>query len=84
MFTKLEQHSWIKIEVAQGHSTQKRFQGCMKDLVVQNHIILHDNAWSHTTATVMDLLRHWQWEILEHPPYLPNVSPCNYDLFTKV
>ena len=27
MFTKLEQHSWIKIEVARGHSTQECFQG---------------------------------------------------------
>ena len=27
MFTKLEQQSWIKIEVARGHSTQECFQG---------------------------------------------------------
>ena len=27
MFTKQEQRSWIKIEVAQGHSTQECFQG---------------------------------------------------------
>ena len=27
MFTKLEQRSWIKIEVAQGRSTQECFQG---------------------------------------------------------
>ena len=27
MFTKLDQRSWIKIEVARGHSTQECFQG---------------------------------------------------------
>ena len=27
MFTKLEQHSWFKIEVARGYSTQECFQG---------------------------------------------------------
>ena len=27
MFTKLEQHSWIKIEVARGRSTHDCFQG---------------------------------------------------------
>ena len=27
MFTKLEQHSWIKIEVARGRSTQECLQG---------------------------------------------------------
>ena len=38
-----------------------------RHLVVQNPIILHDNARSHTAAAVTDLLRRWQWEILEHP-----------------
>ena len=36
-------------------------------LVVQNSIILYDNARSHTATAVTDLLRRWQWEILEHP-----------------
>ena len=52
-------------------------------MVVQNPI-LHDNEMNHTAAAVMDLLRHWHWEILEHPPYSPDMSPCNYNLFTKV
>ncbi|KAJ4443292.1 hypothetical protein ANN_04960 [Periplaneta americana] len=55
-----------------------------RHLVVQNPIILHDNARSHTAAAVKDLLRRWQWEILEHPPYSPDKSPCDYDLFAKV
>ena len=32
----------------------------------------------------MDLLHRWQWEILEHPLYSPEMSPCDYDLFTEV
>ncbi|KAJ4450034.1 hypothetical protein ANN_01441 [Periplaneta americana] len=55
-----------------------------RHLVVQNPNILHDNARSHTAAAVKDLLRRWQWEILEHPPYSPDMSPCDYNLFTKV
>ena len=39
---------------------------------------------SHTAAAVTDLLRLWQWEILEHPPYSLHVSSCDYDLFAKV
>ncbi|KAJ4431732.1 hypothetical protein ANN_20334 [Periplaneta americana] len=148
MFTKLEQRSWIKIEVARGRSAQECFQGLReacgdaalpyrtvarwvkafreglvgsavkmkfivaydidgvilhhavpprqtvnadyycrflqhhlrpalrrkrRHLVVQNPIILHDNARSHTAAAVKDLLRRWQWEILEHPPYSPDM-----------
>ncbi|KAJ4445128.1 hypothetical protein ANN_06929 [Periplaneta americana] len=55
-----------------------------RHLVVQNPIILHDNAMSHTAGAVKDLLCHWQWEILEQPQYSPDMSPCDYDLFTKV
>ena len=35
-------------------------------------------------CAVTDRLRRWQWEILEHPPYSPDMSPCDYDLFVKV
>ena len=52
-------------------------------LLIQNPIILRDNARS-LTAAVSDLLRRWQCEILEHPPYSPNMSPCDYNLFVKV
>ena len=52
--------------------------------MVQNSIILHDNASSHNAAAVTDLLRCWQWEILEHPPYSPDMTPYSYDLFAKV
>ena len=91
MFTKVEQHSWIKIKVSLGHSTHECFQGLCEalrrkqwHLVVQNPMILHDNARSHTIASVTDLLHQWQWEILEYPPYSSNMSPCDYNLFTKV
>ena len=50
----------------------------------QNPIIIHDNVRSHTAAAVTDLLRRWQWEILEHPSYSPYMSPFDYNLFAKV
>ena len=53
-------------------------------LVVQDPIILHNNARSHTAAAVTDLLHRWQWEIVEHPPYSPDMSPCDYNVFAKV
>ena len=60
------------------HSGEKTY------LVIQNLIILHDNARSHTAAVVMDFLHCLLWEILEHPPCSPVMSPCDYDLFIKV
>ena len=53
-------------------------------LVVQNRIIIHDNSRSHTAAADRVLLRHWQWEILEHPPYSRDKSPFYYDFFAKM
>ena len=53
-------------------------------LALQNPIILHDSARGHTDAGVTDLLRRWQWEILEHTPYSTDMSPCDYDLSTKL
>ena len=52
--------------------------------VLQKPIILHDKSRSHKSAAVTDLLRSWQWEILEHPPYSPDMSPCDYHLMAKV
>ena len=87
MFTKLEQYFLIKIEVVRCRSTQECFQGIYEacgDAAIQNPIILNENARSHTAADVVDLLHRWQWEILEYPPYSPDMSPCDYDLFAKV
>ena len=39
--------------------------------------MLHDGAHSH-------LLCRWNWEILEHPPYSPDMSPCDFDLFAEM
>jgi transposase len=44
-------------------------------------IILQDNARAHTADAVEDLLRRRRWVTLEHPPYSPGMSPCDYDLF---
>jgi transposase len=32
----------------------------------------------------LHLLRRWRWEILEQPPNSPDMSSCDYDLFTKM
>ena len=51
---------------------------------LQNVIILHDDASPHKAICVRGLLRRWRWEVLEHPPYLPDLSPCDYDLIPKL
>ena len=34
-----------------------------------------------TDNATQELLRHFRWEILEHPPYSPDLAPSDYHLF---
>lgn len=47
-------------------------------------IILHDNARSHLHTSVSSVFDENGWEILPHPPYSPDMSPSDYDLFQKL
>ena len=40
-------------------------------------ILLHDNARPHTANLVRDKLKKFGWETLHHPPYSPDLSPCD-------
>ncbi|KAJ4451663.1 hypothetical protein ANN_03133 [Periplaneta americana] len=54
------------------------------NLLNSHHIVLHDGARSRIAASVVNLLRRWNWEILEHLPYSPDMSPCEFDLFVEM
>ena len=47
------------------------------------NVILHDNATPYKAICDRDLPRRWTWEVLKHPPYPPDLSPCDYDLIPK-
>ncbi|XP_035229771.1 histone-lysine N-methyltransferase SETMAR-like [Stegodyphus dumicola] len=47
-------------------------------------IVLHNNARCHVAHNATLLLLQWQWEIQKHPPYSPDMSPCDFDLFPKL
>ncbi|KAL4152821.1 hypothetical protein QTP88_000654 [Uroleucon formosanum] len=53
--------------------------------MLQNGVsILHDNARPHIGAPVVALLEKYGWERLKHPPYSPDLSPPDFDLFPKL
>jgi len=47
-------------------------------------LILHDNARPHLGKVVTDLLSKYEWEVLLHAPYSPDMSPPDFDLFPKL
>ena len=42
-------------------------------------ILLHDNTRPHTT-NLMNKLQRFGWETLQHPPYSPDLSPCDFHI----
>ena len=52
--------------------------------LVAQVILHHDSAPVHTAAIVTALLDSWDWEIMVHLPYSPDLPPCNFHLFPRM
>ena len=46
--------------------------------------LLHDNTPSHTSLIVRQFLAWDQVCVLNHPPYSPDLAPCDFSLFPKL
>lgn len=46
--------------------------------------LLHDNAPPHKTKKVNEFLMKKRISLINHPPYSPDLSPCDYFLFPKL
>ena len=46
--------------------------------------LLHDNAPAHKSATVQEYLKESGLDVLDHPPYSPDLSPCDFCLFPRL
>ena len=55
-----------------------------RPLYAQKHdkvILLHDNSRPHVAKPVKTYLETFQWEVLPHPPYSPDMAPSDFHLF---
>ena len=46
--------------------------------------LLHDNAPPHKTKNVNEFLMKKRISLINHPPYSPDLPPCDYFLFQKL
>ena len=46
--------------------------------------LLHDNEPAHKSATVLEYLKEYGLDVLYHPPYSLDLSPCDFWLFPRL
>ena len=74
-----EYYQWILREKVRPAVRRKR-----PNLLDEGVILLHDNASPHFKRCVVEMLAQWEWEVLSHPPYSPDMSPCDFFLFAAI
>ena len=47
-------------------------------------VLHHDNAPAHTALSIREFLAKKNIPILPHPPYSPDLAPCDFYLFPKL
>jgi histone-lysine N-methyltransferase SETMAR len=45
-------------------------------------VLVHDDAHLYVAAVARALLQHFNWELFDHSPYSPDLTPSEYRLFT--
>jgi hypothetical protein len=45
-------------------------------------VLLRDNTLPHTAARTRARLENFSWELFDHPPCSPDLTPSGYRLFT--
>ena len=52
-------------------------------MLTKGVVLLHNNMRPHAVARTNALIK-LNWEIFDHSPYILDMSPSNYHLFTKM
>lgn len=50
----------------------------------KNVVFHHDNAKPHTALVTKLKLNTFKWEVMQHPPYSPDLAPTDYHLFRSL
>ncbi|KAJ4434372.1 hypothetical protein ANN_22932 [Periplaneta americana] len=63
---------------------KRAIQNKRRGMLNSGVIFLHDNARPHTARRTATKLQEFNWEVLDHPPYSPDLAPSDYHLFMYI
>jgi transposase len=66
------------------HKLWTLIQNKRRRMLTKGLVLLHDNASPHTAALTNALIKCFNWEIFNQPPYSPDLTPIDYHLFSKM
>ena len=77
--SKEEQRCVVGFFVAEGAATRHNVKTLWN--ASEGIILLHDNVRPHTANLMRDKLQRLGWETLQYPPYIRELSPCDFHIF---
>lgn len=60
---------------------RRAIQNKRRGKLTKGILLLHDNARPHTAARSREMIDSFGWEVLDHPPYSPDLAPSDFHLF---
>jgi len=66
------------------HKLRRSIQNKRRGMLTKGVVRVHDNARPHTAVRTNALIKRFNWEIFDHPPYSPDLAPSDYHLFSKM
>ena len=83
----LEDKKMVTADCYVNNSLPKIFQAWCKrrpQTGVRGLLLHHDNASAHTAAVTLDFLAASNVQLVTHPPYSPDLAPCDWFLFPSI
>lgn len=60
---------------------RRAIQNKRRGMLTKGVRLHQDNARPHVAQKTMSLIQEFGWEVIDHPPYSPDVAPSDYHLF---
>ncbi|GFS78563.1 histone-lysine N-methyltransferase SETMAR [Trichonephila clavipes] len=70
-----------QVSTAQLYGSTEEHCKKRRGMLSKGILLLHDNARPHTSRTIRELLKSFDWEVLDHAPYSSYFAPSDFLLF---